>query len=247
MAINTLPQELILPSDANPLVSVIVPAFNEAGRICEPLDLLQNSLEKSYGSDFEILVIDDGSTDNTSSVAAEMGAKVLTLPGNQGKGGALRNGMLSAKGSVVRAFTDADGSISAQDVVKLIDTVGEGPAVIAIAERQLGPDQHDSIARLIGGRALNNLCKLVLPTNIRDTQCGAKAFDSVVSEDLFGQSTINGFGIDLEVLYKAQARSLEVASIPVKVTPKDGSTVRPVRDGLRMLNETYKVRKAIRN
>lgn len=236
-------------STNSPLLSVVVPAYNEAGRMAEPLELLQGSLEKHYGTNFEVLVVDDGSSDNTSQIADEMGAKVLTLPFNQGKGAALRSGMLEANGTAVRAFTDADGSIKPDDVIRLIDIVGETPADIAIAQRDnYFGHQHESRTRLVGSLVLGALFEKMLPAGKHlDTQCGAKSFASDAARVLFGQSVSNGFFIDREILHRAHLNGYSVRTLPLVVTPKEGSTVRPVRDAFRMFNETVKVRKSLKN
>lgn len=229
-------------NESTPLMSIIIPAKDEEQRIQKPLDDLQLFLDARYPGEHEILVVDDGSRDRTADIARIAGVDVLRLEQNCGKGAALRAGMLAANGSDVRAFCDADGSFAPDDVVRLIETVLDRTADIAIGQRLAGSDQHEELLRRLGSRAVSIVGELILPTGISDTQCGTKAFRSAVALDLFRHSQTNGFGIDREILYGARRSGYTVRPVPVPVSPKDGSTVRPLHHGRQMVKELWCVR-----
>ena len=227
-------------------LSVIVPAFHEAERIGETVARLRKDLHQidELGG-LEIVVVDDGSTDATATAARAAAAdQVLVLPVNQGKGAAVRAGMLAARGRTL-AFTDADLSYSPDHLVDLLEQVESGWDVV------VGSRRHDDTTTLvrarrvreIGGRVINLLTRLVLLGKYRDTQCGLKAFRSDVAQVIFGHSRIDGFAFDVEVFHLLELYQLSLAEVPVRVVNSSRSTVHVVPDALRTVRDVFRVRR----
>jgi glycosyltransferase involved in cell wall biosynthesis len=227
-------------------LSVIVPAFGEEERIGDNMRRLRKelaSIDETGG--LEIVVVDDGSTDRTAAEARAGGAdQVVVLPVNQGKGAAVRAGMLAARGRTL-AFTDADLSYSPDHLVELLEQVEAGWDVV------VGSRRHDDTTTLvrarrlreIGGRGINLLTRIVLLGNYRDTQCGLKAFRSDVARVIFGHSRIDGFAFDVEVFHLIEAYQLSLAEVPVRVVNSSRSSVHVVSDALRTIRDLFRVRR----
>jgi len=191
------------------------------------------------------VVVDDGSNDGTAVAARRAEAdQVLVLPVNQGKGGAVRAGMLAARGRTL-AFTDADLSYSPDHLIELLEQVESGWDVV------VGSRRHDDTTTLvrarrvreIGGRAINLLTRVVLLGKYRDTQCGLKAFRSDVAQVIFGHSRIDGFAFDVEVFHLLELYQLSLAEVPVRVVNSSRSTVHVVPDALRTVRDVFRVRR----
>jgi len=229
---------------AAPFLSIVIPAYNEAERLPATLDQLASFLR---GEDYtaEIIVVDDGSTDGTIAVArdavVEPGVQIIAAP-HRGKGAAVRQGMLAARGQA-RLMCDADLSMPAHEIPKLIAALAAG-ADVALATRE------GSGARRVGepelrhlmGRVFNLLVRLLAVPDLNDTQCGFKAFTAASAEALFGRATIDGFGFDVEVLYLARKRHLRLAEVPIAWYYQPSSRVSPLRDTIRMVRDVLRVR-----
>jgi dolichyl-phosphate beta-glucosyltransferase len=183
----------------------------------------------------ELIVVDDGSSDDTAAEARAAGAdRVLIHPVNRGKGAAVRTGVLAATGSTI-AFTDADLSYAPEQLEGLLEIVESGVDVV------VGSRKHEMTRTLvqagrlreIGGRVINWLTHLVLLGNYRDTQCGLKAF----------RSEIDGFAFDVEIFVIAERNDLTLAEVPVTVVNTTRSTVRVARDALRLLRDLFRIRR----
>ena len=229
--------------------SIIIPAHNEATRIL-PYLLNIISYMQGRGQPYEVLVVDDGSTDATASIVESMAATVheirlLRTPLCQGKGAAVRRGMKSAVGQL-QLFTDADGATPIQELARLDEAVANG-ADVAIGSRSLASRSPDYAVqtrwyRTILSNLFNSLTQQRGLSGITDTQCGFKLFRQAVAADLFGASSIDGYGFDIELLYLAQQRGYRIAEIPVNWSHQPGSKFRVIRDGLSMLRELAVIR-----
>lgn len=225
-------------------LSVIIPAHDEAARILPHLRSIVRFLT-SRDRPFEILVVDDGSADDTAVVVRQFGRRVpavrlLRLPVCSGKGAAVRHGMQAARGRW-QLFTDADGATPIEELVRLEQALQSG-ADLAIGSRSLASRRSDFRVEARWHRSLLGSCfnAIVRAGGIRgiaDTQCGFKLFERTVAQDLFTVSCLNGYGFDLELLYIAQRRGYRIAEVPVNWTDQPGSKVRLMRDGLGMLRD----------
>ena len=231
-------------------LSVVIPAHNEATRILPHLRSIAGYLSSQRRS-YEIIVVDDGSLDETATVVRKFAGhqssvRLIQLPTCVGKGGAVRHGMLTANGRL-QLFTDADGATAITELARLEQAVASG-ADVAIGSRSLasqlpGYTVHASLYRIILGNLFNSVVQKSGLRGITDTQCGFKLFRQAVATDLFGVSSIDGYGFDLELLYVAQQRGYRIAEIPVNWSDQPGSKVRVLRDGLAMLYELAVIRR----
>lgn len=229
-------------------LSVVVPAYNEEKRIESTLQQLVSHLQNHFPA-FEIIVVDDGSTDATAEKvrqAATANHRIVLhrLPENRGKGFAVRAGMLLASGDAV-LFTDADLSTPVEEIDMALAELRQGfPVVIAsrrhpqsvIARRQSWP-------RELLGRAFNKVIRLVLSLPFKDTQCGFKCFTGAAAKAIFARATIDTFSFDVEVLMIAMALGFSIKEIPVRWTDAPGSKVRPWRDAAIIFYELIIVRR----
>mgnify|MGYP003555745251 FL=1 len=238
-----------LPAD-RPRLSVVIPAYDEADRIGHTLDEVHRQLAGvAKRGGVEVIVVDDGSTDDTTGRAAAAGAdRVVTLSENQGKGAAVRAGMQVATGST-RVFLDADLAYSPDQVLSLLKLTEAGWDVV------VGSRKHSATATLVqagrlrqlGSMAINVLSSVVLLGRYRDTQCGLKAFRSEAAEAIFPLTRIDRFALDIEVLYLVERQRLSLCEVPVQVANSEQSTVRVVRDTARLLRDLFRIRIFARN
>jgi dolichyl-phosphate beta-glucosyltransferase len=202
-------------------LSMVIPAYNEARRLPPTLARLRDYLDAGADS-YEVLVVDDGSDDDTVAVARAVAREwpqleVLTLPDNQGKGAAVREGMLRARGAL-RAFSDADLSTPIEELPRLRSHLG-GACHVAIASRDApGSDiqVHQPRWREFMGRSYNRILRLLVLPGIRDTQCGFKLFTSEAAEACFAPLETFRFGFDAEVLVRAHRRGWEIAEVRLR-------------------------------
>ncbi|HZU33479.1 MAG TPA: dolichyl-phosphate beta-glucosyltransferase [Candidatus Angelobacter sp.] len=232
---------------AQPQYSIIVPAYNERARIGSTLEQIIDHI-KAQSWSAEIVVVNDGSRDDTADFVGQFSAnhpevRLIENPGNQGKGFAVRNGMLNARGKVL-LFTDADLSSPISQATKLFAALEKG-ADVAIGSRWLDPSlqfQRQSLKRQIMSRAYNLFIRSVLTFPYRDTQCGFKAFTRSAAEKIFPLQRIKRWGFDAEIIYLAHHMKLQVAEVPVTWGHDERSKVHPWRDGFYMGIDTLKVR-----
>lgn len=233
------------PAPGDLRASVVLPAYDEARGIGATVAQVRAALAGiAGGGGLEIVVVDDGSADGTADAALAAGAdQVVIQPVNRGKGAAVRAGVAAARGRTI-AFTDADLSYSPDQLATVIAQVEDGWDVAvgsrrhpaARIERGAGP------LRGLGSRLINLVTTGVLLSRPHDTQCGLKAFRSDVAAALFGLARVDGFAFDIEVLHLVERYELSLVEVPVRLQSADRSTVRVVRDGMRLLRDVWRIR-----
>lgn len=229
-------------SEDRPHLSVIIPAYNEESRIEKTLSDYLPFLAENYSETFEILVVDDGSTDSTFHRLQEIQKRinaltVIRLPHNCGKGEAVKVGMKRSQGRYV-LMADADGSTPIEELKRLMNALTSAKAEIAIGSRALTSSDTTINARWyrrLLGRTFNAVVNFLLIPNIQDTQCGFKLYSFEAAQQLAQLQTISHYGFDLEHLYIARKSGFRVVEVPINWIHREGSKVNLLRDGLRML------------
>ncbi len=233
-----------------PALSVIVPAFNEEARLPKTLRRIRDFCD-GRGSAYEVLVVDDGSLDGTLRAIREVASawprmRVISLPQNEGKGAAVRAGMLAARGAR-RLFTDADMSTPIEEVVKLEAALERG-ADVGIGSRA-APDSRVEVGqpqyRRVMGRSYSYLLRRLALPGLRDTQCGFKLFTAEAAAVCFTHLGCRRFGFDAEVLLRAQRRGMKVAEVGVVWRHESGSRVRPWADGAAMVLDLWRLHRQL--
>jgi glycosyltransferase involved in cell wall biosynthesis len=213
-------------------LSVIIPAYNEAARLPATLDRVTAYLAARRFEFAEILVVDDGSTDGGAEQAeqfalAHPGVYILRNPGNRGKGYAVRNGMIVARGEW-RLFTDADLSSPIEELEKLEQAVVETRADIAIGSRALNRSLisvHQPAYREAAGKFFNLVMRFAVGLPFHDTQCGFKLFSRAAAETVFPRQRLERFGFDVEALLIARLHGFHIAEVPVRWAHVEGTKV----------------------
>ena len=208
-------------------LSIIIPAYNEAKRLPASLVKVREYLSASSWEFAEVVVVDDGSTDDTVQVAREAGVRVLQNPGNRGKGYSVKHGMLEAKGEWA-LFTDADLSTPIGEVEKLWSALVDEPAQAAVGSRAVDRSLvgvHQPWLREAVGRVFNAVMRVVTGLPFKDTQCGFKLFQSSAGREVFSRQQLDGFGFDVEVLFIAKQLGFRSLEVPVRWDNVEGTKV----------------------
>ncbi len=225
-------------------LSVVIPAYNEGKRIISTVEAIDDALDAADFGPYEIIVVDDGSSDDTASYAEKLDVRVVRQPYNQGKGAAVKAGVLASKGRCV-VFTDADLAYPPSMLLVVMEEVEKGWDVV------VGSRRHDSThtvvpakkLRELGGWCINRLTHLVLLGHFRDTQCGIKGFRGDIARVLFDRARIKGFAFDVEVFLMAEQDGLSLQEIPVFVENRAGSSVSLVRDTAILVQDLFRMRR----
>ncbi len=240
----------------SPKLSIIVPAYNEAARLGPSLRTIVDYL-KEQRDQSEVIVVDDGSTDNTATVAAEsladsgaVAARVIRYDQNRGKGYAARMGLLAARANIA-LFSDADLSTPITETPKLVDPIRSGEVDLVFGSRALDRHLigvHQPWRREQGGRVFNLIVRLATGLPFWDTQCGFKGFRMNVCRPLIEAAQIDRFGFDVELIYLAHLARLRLREIPVRWNHTAGGPLDASgnysRDSLRMVNEVRRIRRS---
>jgi glycosyltransferase involved in cell wall biosynthesis len=231
---------------AQPYLSIIIPAYNEAERIPAALLAMDKQLS-TVDYSYEILVVNDGSTDDTAVIVEGMtkmvkNLRLVNVKNNQGKGGTVRQGMLVATGRV-RLFTDADNSTSIDHFEKMMPFFKDGYGVVIGSRSVRGAklDPPEPLYRQIIGKGLNLIVQLLLLPGIWDTQCGFKAYTDEAAQKIFALSRINGWAFDVETLALGRRLGYKIKEIPVHWVDDARSHIK-FSAGLQFLAETCKIR-----
>jgi dolichyl-phosphate beta-glucosyltransferase len=208
--------------------------------------------ENAVGS--ELIVIDDGSTDDTAAVAEHsladvpgISARLIRLEENRGKGYAVRKGLLAARSNIV-LFSDADLSTPITETSKLVEPIEAGECDLTFGSRALDRrliGVHQPWRREQGGRVFNLIVRLATGLPFWDTQCGFKAFRMSVCRPLIEAARIDRFGFDVELIYLAHLARLRSREVPVRWDHNPGSKVEVLRDSFRMMDEVRRIRREV--
>jgi dolichyl-phosphate beta-glucosyltransferase len=229
-----------LPRQTDHDFSLVIPAYNEEGRLPWTLAELRRFLDAA-DIDYRVLVADDGSTDRTAEFAAAMGPRFSTvsLPKNRGKGAAVRNAMLRATGKVL-AFTDADLPFELESLHEAYDLVRKGDCEVVFGARDLAQSAHRAkrkLTRTIATWLFREVVKRLISREVTDTQCGLKAFSRRAAHEIFSRLTLDGFSFDAEVVFLTQRLGLKFERIPVNLVREYGSTLSLRRHTIPMLTD----------
>lgn len=228
-------------------ISVIIPCYNEEALIGGTLRRVYDYLA-SRGYSYEVLAVDDGSSDSTSGIIKDFasknpGARLIENPGNRGKGYSVRKGFLEAKGEYV-CFTDADLSTPIEEIEKLLYWIKNGFDV-AIGSRSIAGsivEVRQKVWREYMGKTFNFFVQRIVFSGIKDTQCGFKCFRSRAAKDVFSRQVIDGFGFDVEALFLARRHGYTIKEVPIKWVNRFESRVNPVIHPFQMIKDLFKVR-----
>ena len=233
-------------------LSIVVPAYNEEHRLPPTLARLHAYLA-NQPLRYEIVVVDDGSRDATCAVVEAAMAHIPNLrlvrqTPNRGKGAAVRLGMLAARGQI-RVMSDADGSMSPDQLPRLLAPIIACKAEVSIGSRYAEGARSDIKQpwyRVLWSRIANQAVQRSLVPGVRDTQCGFKAFTAEAARDLFARGRIDGWAFDLEILALARRAGYAIAEVGVEWTDDRRSRVNPLKDLWKVVREAMTIRKNLR-
>ncbi|MFZ2682297.1 MAG: dolichyl-phosphate beta-glucosyltransferase [Patescibacteria group bacterium] len=232
---------------ALPEISIIIPFKNEAARLPKSLATVLVYANQNF-KNAEILLVNDGSTDNTEQLIKKQlkdpRVKLLTHSQTQGKGAAIRTGVLAATGKLI-LFTDADLSTPIQELSKLIITLAANDCDIVIGSRAVTGATvlvHQPLSRVLIGKSGNLLIRSVTGLPFHDTQCGFKLFKAKVAKELFREQHFPSWSFDIEILYKAKLKDYRICEVGVEWRDMPGSKVQSLSDPIRVLRDVFKIK-----
>ncbi len=232
---------------AHPQLSIVIPAYNESARIEKALERVLDCVAEQRW-DAEVLVVDDGSKDDTAAVVERWMTMhprlhLVKNVGNRGKGYSVRNGLLQAAGDIVM-FTDADLSSPMEEAERLMAAIADG-ADVAIGSRWLDRTRqtiHQPLYRQFFGRCFNWITRRVMGLPFKDTQCGFKAFKREAAQVIFRLQTIERWGFDPEILFIARKLKYTIREVPVTWGHDERSRISYLKDGMKMLEDMAVIR-----
>ena len=233
--------------DANsPLLSIIIPAYNEEGRLPATLPQVV-AFARAQVYPVELLVVDNASTDRTPDIVREIAREhpsisLLHQP-VRGKGAAVRKGMLEGQGEYL-FICDADLAMPIEEVSKFLPpTLSDYDVAIASREAAGAVRYNEPWYRHLMGRVFNLAVRLLAVPSIQDTQCGFKCFRREAARDIFATQKIDGWAFDVEILHIARRRGYRIVEVPINWYYGEGSRVSPIRDSVDMLIEVLRIRR----
>ena len=232
---------------ADPIsVSVVIPAYNEEGRLPATLDEIIAYLRGSAW-DWSVRIVDDGSSDRTAAVVEDYQRRdsrvILQREPHGGKGAAVKAGLLAAR-SDYRFICDADLSMPIQELARFLPPMLSGVDVAIGTREGTGARRvGEPTRRHLVGRVFNYLVQMLLLPGLNDTQCGFKMFTARAAESIFPDLTVEGWSFDIEALYLARRRGLRIAEVPIEWHYRAESRLNVMTDGPAMFVELLKIRR----
>lgn len=233
-------------------LSLVIPAYNEVQRLPPYLEAVERHLSQRYRDRYEVVIVDDGSTDGMDAMLRGLSKtwsqlRLVQHQQNQGKGAAIKTGVLAASGSLV-LFADADGAtpITEEESLSLAIERGADVAVGSRLQRAEGIARTRNWCRGLCGRAFSRLVQYLFQIPVRDTQCGFKMFRREAGLSLIPACRQTGYLLDVEFLALAQRHGYEIAEVPVSWQEVPGSKLRLFRDGYRMVSGLWSIRATVR-
>jgi len=230
------------------LISISIPVYNESSCLADSLGAVHSHMEARFSGRYEIICVDDGSTDNSleilNGLKDRLPLKVVANPENLGKGAAIRNGMLAAKGDVVFVF-DADLSTPLNEIDKFLPHLSEDYDIVIGTRKSASADikKFQPPHRILLGLGYTYMVNIMMGLKVSDYTCGFKAFSGRAVELIFPKAKIDGWSFDVEILYLAHKNGLRILEKPVTWENRPGSKVRLIRDTIRSFLEILKIKK----
>ncbi len=233
-------------------LSLIIPAYNESQRLPPYLETIRNYIRHEYNDNCEVIVVDDGSSDQLAEVLTKMAAdwpplRTIRHEHNLGKGAAVRTGILAAQGTRL-LYADADGATPIGEERKLRDAIDAG-ADLAVGSRLLSAEdvqRKRTWSRALIGRSFATMARMMLKTQVRDTQCGFKMLRAEPAKQLFELSQENGYLFDLEILALAAHCGYRVTEVPINWSDQPGSRLKMHRECGKIVTGLWRIRRRMR-
>jgi len=232
-----------------PFLSIVIPAYKEAERIHKSLDAIIE-YEKAHDFSIEVIVVLDGTPDNTFAAAEKYkdkikGLKIVDRKENKGKGYTVKEGISLSHGKYI-LFMDADNATPINEVDKLLKHKDGYPVIISSRYCPGGKlARPQGFVRRIGGRGLNLIIRMLAVRGIADTQNGFKLFEHDAAQEIFKRMTFDRWSFDIEILAIARLHKYKIKEVGITWSDDPHSTVSPIKDGLKMIRDAWRVNRNI--
>ena len=230
-------------------ISVCVPMYNESSIIEQTARELYTYMTKNFENDFELIFADDGSKDGSADIVNNLNLPNVRVVGygkNQGKGCAVRHGVLASNGDIV-IFTDADLAYGVEVIKEAIEIIEKGEYSVVVASRAKHKEGYEgyTFIRKLASKTYIRVLNLFGGIKISDAQCGFKVFVGESGRKIFSYCQTNNFAFDLEVILIAQKMKLKIYELPAKIINHRESKVNVVKDAFRMMKQISIIKKNI--